>query len=82
MSSTNSLNKSSVLIIANNHFTQHAMTSGQVEEVLARSEEVVEGHYDNRSLLAIQPYVLADSPDVSEYSEGYQAAEKKHGSGR
>lgn len=78
MSSTNSLNNHQALNIANNHFTQHSMTSGQVEEVLARSEEVLEGHYDNRSLFAIQirEVLGPDSPDVSEYSEEYLAAEK------
>lgn len=78
MSNTSNLNNHQALNIANNHFTQHAMTSDQVEEVMARSEEIFEGHYDSASLMAIKirEVLGPDSPYPNEYSEEYQTAEK------
>lgn len=78
MSNTRNLNNHQALNIANNHFTQHAMTTDQVEEVMARSEEIFEGHYDGASLMAMQirDVLGPDSPYPDEYSEEYQAADK------
>ena len=78
MRKENGLNSHQVINIHNNNFTQHGLNEEQVQEIMSRSEEICEGHYDNNSLfvIAIEDILGPEPPYADELSDEQRAEEK------
>lgn len=78
MRKENGLNSHQVINVHNNNFTQHGLNEDQVQEIVSRSEEICEGHYDNNSLFAnaIEDVLGPEPPYADELSDEQRAQEK------